>query len=53
MRRRGFVSLILAGTLAALLYYVTVWLMVERIKTMPDGPPPLETTGGHETEESR
>ena len=29
-----------AGLLAALLYYGAVCLVVERVRTMPEGPPP-------------
>lgn len=45
-RRPGFVSLILAGALAAaFLYYGAVWLLVEGVRAMPDSPPPAEAHG--------
>ena len=43
IRRRGVLTAIVALTAAAaLLYYGAVWLVTERVKTMPEGPPPDE-----------
>ena len=53
MKRRGLIALILAGALAAFIYYGAVWLVVERVKTMPDSPPLLETPDREEKEELR
>ncbi|MCR4818039.1 MAG: hypothetical protein K5841_03670 [Fretibacterium sp.] len=38
-RQPGFVSLVIAGTLAALFYYGAVFLLLEGINAMPPTPP--------------
>ena len=42
-RRRGVISIILGGIVAAIFYYGAVFLLLEGIKEMPDSPPPVET----------
>ena len=42
-RRRGIISIILGGIVAAVFYYGAVFLLLEGIKAMPDSPPPVET----------
>ena len=45
-KRRGFFSTIIVVAAAALLYYGAVWLVTERVKTMPEGPPPDDGAPG-------
>ncbi len=42
MRRRGCLPAAIVLGAAALLYYGAVWLVTERVKTMPEAPPPRE-----------
>ena len=53
MKRLGLIALLLAGALAVFLYYGAVWLVLERVKTMPDSPPLLEKTDREEGENVR
>lgn len=50
MRRRGCLPAVVVLGAAALLYYGAVWLVTERVKTMPEGPPPTEATTVGSTE---
>ncbi|MBQ7262140.1 MAG: hypothetical protein IJR14_00320 [Synergistaceae bacterium] len=57
-RRRGVLTALLAlGAVAALLYHGAVWLLVERVRTMPEVPPPTEASldedGGKVAERSK
>ncbi|MCR4818617.1 MAG: hypothetical protein K5841_06640 [Fretibacterium sp.] len=49
-RQSGFVTLILAGTLAAIFYYGAVFLLLQGVNAMPPTPPQEEapTAGGAE-----
>ena len=42
MRRRGCLPAAVVLGAAALLYYGAVWLVTERVKTMPESPPAVE-----------
>ena len=42
MRRRGCFPAAVVVAAAALLYYGAVWLVTERVKTMPEGLPAAE-----------
>ena len=51
MRRRGCLPAAVVLGAAALLYYGAVWLVVERVRTMPEGPPPREAPTGENGEQ--